>query len=923
MSARGPLIALVLCTTALAAEQVRVIDAFDYADPDAARQQWVQRSEMPAVDVVAQGQTGPAMKIPCPFGSVDKDRNYVDRSVTLDLSAVSEVLLDVFVSDPPASTRLTLYFRSGPGWFGRSFGLKPGWNTLRAGKAGFGPEDTPTGWHAIDAVRISPWRTRPVDGYCLVDNLRVRSHDVLVVAGTAAVARGSSEARSIVGYADAMVEALKAVGLATGSVDDFDVERGALKKAKLAIFPYNPVLTDGEVEAIRAFVGRGGKIFVFYSLSDAIAEVLGIKRTDWVKRQYPGHFAEIRFRAPGVQGLPERVKQASWNVTVAEPVAKGARAIGRWFDAEGKGLGLPAVLMSETGVFMGHVLLSDDAALKRHMLLAWIGHYYPETWGEAVAAALAKAGATGPLRDMAELESFIQGRAGQARRGREAQAALARANALLSEAKAQTGRGDHVGAIATARRAGEAAAGAYRLCHGSRKAEFRAVWNHSGYGAWPGDWPKAMANLAKGGFNAVVPNMWWGGVAHYKSDYLPASETYKNHGDQIEQCVAAAKAYGIEVHPWKVNWNLGRSPQSFVDQLAREGRLQVDAKGEQTKWLCPSNPKNYQLELDTMVEVAQKYDVDGVHFDYIRYPGRNGCYCEGCRERFQKQIGRAVGNWPADVLSGECKDEWTEFRCAQITRLVKATAEGVRAVKPYCKISAAVFRGYPNCRAGVGQDWVKWVREGYLDFVCPMDYIRNDAAFAQTLADQMRHIAGRVPFYPGIGVTLRYTKTPEEAIHQVELSRQAGTDGFIIFNYSEALASECVPAMGEAILAEPAIHPHQAPPVTFRLPAVETEASHVLAAAGESIHVEALVAGMGRHRQPAKAVTARLQLEDIAGRVLDVYGSITGVGQTASAEVARREGALRLAVAGTLTFEDGSKRAFVARSRPFQFSPAE
>ena len=31
-----------------------------------------------------------------------------------------------------------------------------------------------------------------------------------------------------------------------------------------------------------------------------------------------------------------------------------------------------------------------------------------------------------------------------------------------------------------------------------------------------------------------------------------------------------------------------------------------------------------------MLEVVRNYDVDGVHFDYIRYPNKDGCFCAGC-----------------------------------------------------------------------------------------------------------------------------------------------------------------------------------------------------------------------------------------------------------------------------------------------------
>ena len=193
---------------------------------------------------------------------------------------------------------------------------------------------------------------------------------------------------------------------------------------------------------------------------------------------------------------------------------------------------------------------------------------------------------------------------------------------------------------------------AYVLAQPSKTVEGRACWNHSGTGAYPGDWDRTAKELAENGFNMVLPNMLWGGVAHYPSDVLPRSQTFEKYGDQIAQCVAAAKKYGLQVHVWKVNWNLSTAPREFIEKIRREHRNQVSVNGEAENWLCPSHPENFQLELDSMLEVARKYDVDGLHFDYIRYPDHDKCYCDGCRSRFEQQTGTKVAKWPADCYLG-------------------------------------------------------------------------------------------------------------------------------------------------------------------------------------------------------------------------------------------------------------------------------
>ena len=156
------------------------------------------------------------------------------------------------------------------------------------------------------------------------------------------------------------------------------------------------------------------------------------------------------------------------------------------------------------------------------------------------------------------------------------------------------------------------------------------------------DWDTAIKTLADNGCNAIFPNMLWGGVAYYKSAVLPVAPEVRGKGDQIELCLAACRKYGVQCHIWKVNWNMGQHvPKEFVARMKEQGRTQVHFDGSPNNgWLCPSHPDNQKLEIDSMVEVANRYAVDGIHFDYIRYPDESTCFCQGCRERFERKIGR-------------------------------------------------------------------------------------------------------------------------------------------------------------------------------------------------------------------------------------------------------------------------------------------
>jgi uncharacterized lipoprotein YddW (UPF0748 family) len=365
-------------------------------------------------------------------------------------------------------------------------------------------------------------------------------------------------------------------------------------------------------------------------------------------------------------------------------------------------------------------------------------------------------------------------------------------------------------AIQSARQAHEALAAAYLRAQPSPRREGRGFWNHSGTGAYPGDWERTAKELSHAGFNMIFPNMLWAGVAHYPSDVLPRSETFARYGDQVAQCVAAAHAHGIEVHVWKVNHNLSTAPREFVQRMRRAGRLQVTVAGKPEDWLCPSDPENLKLEVASMLEVAAKYDVDGLHFDYIRYPGRECCYCDGCRQRFEASSGVRVAHWPDDCHSGPLRERYEQWRCDQITRLVKTVHDEAKKLKPGIKISAAVFGSYPDCRRSVGQDWVAWVRAGYLDFVCPMDYADTDPPFIDLVSQQIKLVGGRIPLYPGIGA---WRLGPADRVaSQIHEARQLGAPGFTLFNLDAGAAQTLLPAMALGIGSRPAVPPHRGHP---------------------------------------------------------------------------------------------------------------
>jgi uncharacterized lipoprotein YddW (UPF0748 family) len=787
-----------------AAANDQVIDAFQYPDTAAARQAWQSSSGTPPVEVVRDGDRG-VLELTAPFATDPKmPRTIIDRNVKLDLTVPGEIQLRLSAEKPECVGHVTLYFHSGQGWYGAGQGLRTtGLQTLTFSKADFTSEGSPAGWDQVDGVRISIWRGQAVDSRIRLSSLAAKWHDVAVVVPTAR--SGDGEIDSALSTAGSVAAMLAELGLGSDAVDEEAVLRGGLAGRRVAVLAYHPRLGREAAERIARFVTDGGKLFACYSIPSQLARLLGLEEMKYVRPDRPGGFSEIRFDADDVPGLPKSVRQASWNITAPQKLAAGTEVIGTWVDDQGNPTGQPALLMNEHGAFLTHIVLGDDRQGKKQMLAAVLGRLDPALWATMARYELDRVGPVGHLQTLAEATEHVRQSGNAAAMGRldESEIAQHAAHDLFA-------RRDFAGATARARQAQELLAEAYLRAGNSPPREGRAFWNHSGTGAYDGDWERTAKELAAGGFNMVLPNMLWAGRAHYPSDVLPRSSTFDRYGDQIAQCLDACHRHGVEVHVWKVNWNLSGAPREFAEKLRSQGRTQVSNTGDPIDWLCPSDPDNFELELESMLEVARKYDVDGLHFDYIRYPGRSGCYCDGCRERFEADSGLSVANWPKDCHSGPLADRYTEWRCRQITRLVAAVHDEAKKIRPGLKISAAVFGSYPDCRQSIGQDWVAWAKAGYLDFLCPMDYTESDLSFTNLVTNQLKLVGGRVPIYPGIGATAsRATLSADRVAGQVHLARRLGAAGFTVFNLQPGTAAEILPGLALGTTSRPAVPPHR------------------------------------------------------------------------------------------------------------------
>ena len=310
---------------------------------------------------------------------------------------------------------------------------------------------------------------------------------------------------------------------------------------------------------------------------------------------------------------------------------------------------------------------------------------------------------------------------------------------------------------------------------------------------------KIVAEAHKAGVNNLFVQFYARGEAYYDSRLAPTAECVNVKFDPLALMVKECKANGIKIHAW-INvyfvWSSDRKPRDRRhayykgdDWFAADpgGRSLKDySQKEITRsnlegvYLSPSSPevKTYLREL--VREILFKYDVDGIHLDYVRYGNLNYSYDISSRTTFYNQY--KVD--PFALLEGKRSLEpywetWHLWRMYQITDLVAQLKQDIVKFNPWVQLSSAVKPDPDEARRSFGQDWPSWLENRWMDFVVLMDYSANTETVVR-LAQKAVAYKGQGQVYVGLGA---WRDSMDGLMEKVRALRKAGINDIVLFSY--------------------------------------------------------------------------------------------------------------------------------------------
>lgn len=368
-------------------------------------------------------------------------------------------------------------------------------------------------------------------------------------------------------------------------------------------------------------------------------------------------------------------------------------------------------------------------------------------------------------------------------------------------------------------------------------SEMRAMWLDRGTivkARSEADLAKVFDRMAQAGINTVFFETVNASYTIYPSRIAPEQNPLTKGWDPLKAAVKLAHERGMELHAWvwtfaAVNQRhnlLLNQPRNYLGPvLSRHPKwAMTDKKGGvfdftaqyQKAFLDPANPEVQRYLQALVEEIATQYDVDGIQFDYIRYPfqdpqrDRIFGYSDISRSQFKQQTGVD----PVKISSSHpLWHQWTAYRVRQVDNFVATTSAKLKQKRPDLLVSVAVFPLPKQERLmRLQQNWEEWGKRGWVDATVLMTYALDTINLEETtkiLQDPAS--AGSSLLIPG----LRLLSVPDAVtFDQLQYLRNIPSSGYALFaaeNFTPDLQAIFSRTQGSTTTAKSAPLPYRQP----------------------------------------------------------------------------------------------------------------
>ncbi len=152
-------------------------------------------------------------------------------------------------------------------------------------------------------------------------------------------------------------------------------------------------------------------------------------------------------------------------------------------------------------------------------------------------------------------------------------------------------------------------------------ATLRGVWVQAKSLRTQTETDAMLARVEKGNFNTVFINVVAYGHSYYDSDLLTKAPKVTEDYNPLAYFIDQAHKRNIAVHAWVVTGGFGAGKGKYSPVLGENPDwTMIGPDGQTSTWLNYNREDVRDFIGNMVLDIINNYDVDGVHFDYLRYP---------------------------------------------------------------------------------------------------------------------------------------------------------------------------------------------------------------------------------------------------------------------------------------------------------------
>ena len=315
----------------------------------------------------------------------------------------------------------------------------------------------------------------------------------------------------------------------------------------------------------------------------------------------------------------------------------------------------------------------------------------------------------------------------------------------------------------------------------------------------------ALLYAYKSNYDIVFVQVRGRGYAFYDSNIVPKHPKIDPDFDPLKYTLRLGKALGIEVHTWLNSYILWSSkyepkdPQHLYhthkEWTEADRNLKMDyqiklSEPKSPQWegiyLSPLHPEVNTYLLSVYSEIINEYEVDGIHLDYIRF--QDEIY--GWNYYGMKEFEKIYDYSPRDIARGiipydfvdSMNVAWKQFRLDSVSELVNDTYVSIQNSGKTISLSASVKPNLLEARNRWNQDWGRWIQDGYIDFVVPMNYFKEIRHFNNSI-QIMKSNLHKDDINKVIMGVATYNQDAQSVADKILLTRLNGFKGVSVFSY--------------------------------------------------------------------------------------------------------------------------------------------